>query len=158
MRAGDRYWDSSVFIAYFEEEEGRFEWCEAVIEAAQRGDARIITSTISFCEVIYINGRDLMNEEIEERLKAFFELPFIVPVVLERAVAEDARELIWRHRHLKPKDAIHVSSARHAGVNVIDAYDGDFLKLNGTITGFDGAPIRIGHPDLPAAPRLSSDW
>ena len=146
MSRQDRYWDSSTFIAFFREEEGRVDLCRAIIDAAFNGDVRIVTSTLTFSEVVHIRHRERLTAEMEDELRAFFEYDFIVPVVLDRAVSEYARELMWRHPHLRPYDANHLSSAYHAGVNIIDSFDDDFLRLDGQFTGIDGSPIHIGHP------------
>lgn len=154
MSKHDRYWDSSAFLAFFKEEEGRFQRCKAVLEAAEKGKVRIITSTLSFSEVVYVNGKQQLTEEIEERLRAFFEHEYIVPVDLNRSVSEYARELLWRHTHLRPYDANHLSTACHAGCTIVDAFDNDFIKLNGEFDGFDEQPIRIGPPNLPVQLKM----
>ncbi len=150
----DRYWDSTAFIAFLKPEPGRVDACEAVIELAKKGDFRIVTSTLTFSEVVHIRGRERMTPEMEDTLKGFFEYPFIVPVTLNRAVSEYARELMWRHSHLRPYDANHLASAFFAGVHTIDFYDDDFLRLNGTFAASDGSLIRIGHPDVPIQTKL----
>lgn len=154
MSRQDRYWDSSTFIAFFREEEGRVDLCQAVIDAAIAGNVRIITSTLAFSEVVHIRHRERLTEDMEEELRDFFEYDFIVPVVLDRSVSEYARELMWRHRHLRAYDANHLSSAYHAGVNIIDSFDDDFLRLDGQFRGMDGSVIHIGHP----AGQISLDF
>lgn len=154
MSANDRYWDSTAFIAFLKPEPERVDACEAVIDAAKSGAFRIITSTLTFSEVVHVRGREKMNASMEDTLRGFFEHPFIVPVTLTRAVSEHARELMWRHSHLRPYDANHLASAYFAGVHTVDSYDDDFLKLNGTFAAADGSLIRIGHPDLPVQTKL----
>ncbi len=58
MSRQDRYWDSSTFIAFFREEEGRVDLCRAIIDAAINGEVRIVTSTLSFSEVVHIRHRE----------------------------------------------------------------------------------------------------
>ncbi len=130
MSKQDRYWDSSTFIAFFREEEGRVDLCRAIIDAAINGEVRIVTSTLSFSEVVHIRGYERLTPELEDELRAFFEYDFIVPVVLDRTISEYARELMWRHSHLRPYDANHLSSAYHAGVNIIDSVDPIFSNTD----------------------------
>lgn len=158
MAKSDRYWDSSAFIAFFKEEEGRFENCEAVLRAAEQGQLRIITSTLTYSEVILTRrgkGPQILSREDEEMLRDFFQYEFIVPVDLNRRVSEDARELMWRHTHLKAYDANHLASARYAGVSLVESFDGDFLKLDGKIRNYEGQQIRIQQPYFPGQKSLA---
>lgn len=149
----DRYWDSSAFIAYFKEEPGRVDLCQAVIDVAQRGQTRIITSALTLSEVVHIKGYEKLTPDFESDLGAFFEHDFLVLVDLNRAISEFARQLMWRHR-LRAYDANHLSTAIHADVHFVDAFDDKLLKQDGKFNRADGTPIRIGHPNLPVQTSL----
>jgi hypothetical protein len=41
------YWDAGVFLAYFNEEEGRVDACENILNYARKGKCRIFTSSFS---------------------------------------------------------------------------------------------------------------
>lgn len=144
----DRYWDSSTFIAYFKEEEGRVDLCQAVIDAATRGQTRIITSALTLSEVVHIKGYEKLTPDLEDDLEAFFEHEFLILVDLNRAISEFARKLMWKHG-MRAYDANHLSTAIHADVHFVDAFDDGFLKQDGKFTRSDGTPIRVGHPNLP---------
>ena len=65
---------------------------------------------------------------------------------VDRKIGELARDLMWQHESLKPKDATHVATAIQAKVDVLETFDDGLLKLSGTI----GDPLlRITRPYLP---------
>lgn len=53
-------------------------------------------------------------------------------------VAEFARQLIWEHSFLQPKDSIHVATALKTDVEALHTFDNDMIRLSGL----------IGHPPL----------
>ena len=150
-----RYWDSTAFIAFFAEEEGRVDLCQGVLDAAERDEVEIVTSALTLSEVVHIRGRERLDAELEDQLVAFFEQPYIIIVDLIRDVSENARELLWRHGHLRAYDANHIATAIYANVAIIDSFDDDFLRLDGQLQTLDGVNIRIGHPDLLFQTRLN---
>ena len=149
----DRYRDSSAFIAYFKEEEGRVDLCQAVIDAATQGRTRIISSALTLSEVVHIKGYEKLTPDLEGELEAFFEHEFLVLVDLNRAISEFARKLMWQHG-MRAYDANHLSTAIHADVHFVDAFDNGFLKQDGKFTRSDGTPIRVGYPNLPVQTSL----
>ena len=48
----DRYWDSNAFRP--QKAPGRFLPCDAIIKAAERGECRIVTSTLTWSEVFWM--------------------------------------------------------------------------------------------------------
>ena len=139
------YWDSSVFHALFGMEAGRVEGCKAIEEAAQKGLVQIYTSTVTFVEVVWIKGKpDKFDSSHEALLAGYFAHKYIRAVNCDRVMAEQARQLIWKYPHLRPKDAIHVATAIAQQVDVLHTYDNDDLvKLNGKI---GNPPLRIENP------------
>ena len=154
MSVQRRYWDSTAFIAFFADEKGRVDLCQGVLDAAEQDEVQIVTSALTLSEVVHIRGRERLTPELEQTLVAFFEQPYIIVVDLIRDISENARELLWRYQHLRPKDANHLATAIYANVAIIDAFDEDFLRLDGQLQTLDGTPIRIGYPDLPYQTRL----
>lgn len=155
MSKDRRYWDSNAFLGWFNGEPDKVDACGGVIRACERGDIEIVTSAVTLTEVIKVKGEPSLKEEDEEKIKSFFENDYILIANLDRFVGEKARHLIWKHGHLKPKDALHVASALHTDCIVLDTFDSDLLKLNGKL---DGTLIHIGVPDLPfQADMLSND-
>lgn len=42
-----RYWDSNAFLGWLAEEPDKIDYCRPVIEAAEAGKVRILTSTLT---------------------------------------------------------------------------------------------------------------
>jgi len=134
------YWDSSVFVAYFndEQEKERADTVEQLLDEAHAGRISIVTSSFALVEVLKLKGQKPLTAENEEKIVSFFEYPFIGLVDANREICENARRLIWSHTSLFPKDAVHVASAlayaEREHLDGLFSYDGDFLKLNGVVT------------------------
>lgn len=127
-----------MFVAYFNDEAGRADIVEELLEEAQDGKSVIITSTFALVEVLKLKGQKPLSREHEQQIVDMFEYPCIRFIEPDRNVCEDARRLIWQHPGLKPKDAVHLASAiafaKRLPLNGLFSYDDDFLKLNGVVT------------------------
>jgi predicted nucleic acid-binding protein len=138
------YWDANVFHALFSEEPGRVEVCNKIIDAASRGELQIYTSTITFVECVWIKNVDRLSPQHEATIQKFFEHKFLRPIICDRAIAGEARKLLWTYPRLKPKDAIHVASALSQPIDVMHSYDDDDLvPLSGQL---GNPPLTICHP------------
>ena len=113
---GSRYWDSACFIGVVNEEQEKFSACMAVVNAAEHGDVRIVTSALTIAEVLWPKGRPFaIPREKKGILENFFQHEWIAVRDIDRRVAEEARELVWSYEALKPKDSLHVATALDAG-------------------------------------------
>lgn len=143
----DRYWDTVCFLGVLNEEQDKLSACRAVIGEAERGNVRIVTSALTIAEVLWPKGRPLvLPREKAEIVQRFFQHEWIVVRDIDRVVAERARELVWDHDALRPKDALHVATALDAAVGQFDTFDGDLIALSGQI---GNPPLVIGNPNLP---------
>ena len=141
----NRYWDSVCFLGWLMAEPNKVDACQGVVQAAQAGEIKIVTSALTLTEVIKLKNHPLLKEEDENKIDLFFQNDFIVIRNVDRFVAEYARRLIWAYPHLKPKDSIHAATAIMSGADVLDTFDGDLLRLDGQI----GNPgLRITIPDM----------
>jgi len=116
------------------------------LKAAEEGKILIVTSYITYVEVIKIKGEDgiVIPKEKEKMVQEFFEQEYIVPRIVDRQISELARDLIWAH-NVKPKDAIHAATAVKFKLKYLDTFDTDLLHLNGNI----GDPqILIAYPPI----------
>ena len=137
-------------MAVFNKEAGRVENCQSVMYAAERGELRIVTSALTLTEVIKIKGKEALPANDEDRIKAFFEHEWIVVRDVDRFIAEQARDFIWKHK-LQPYDAIHLATAYRMKLQYLDTYDRtDLGKLNGML---GSPPMAIGEPLLIAYQR-----
>ena len=119
------------------------------MEAGERGEIKIITSALTLTEVVYIKGRQKMTKKDEDLIQGWFEKPFIILMDVDRRIAERARQLIWQHESLKPKDSIHVASALVAKVESLHTFDEDLLKLNSRISSLKIIKPSLQQPQLP---------
>lgn len=119
-----RYWDANTFLAYFQEEEGRVDACEAVLEEAEKGKVLIVTSALTLAEVLALRGAKRLPPKpgLKKKVIDFFKNEYIAVQNVTREVAELARDLVWDNG-IKPKDAIHVASAIAADVAFFETYD-----------------------------------
>jgi len=128
-------WDANCFIAWFNEEQGRYDVCSAIIEAAQRGETRLFTSYLTLAEVCQIPNT--YPSEAEDSIADFFKSrPYIIEVAVDWFVCRIARDLMSRFK-LDCRDAIHLATAIHTKADIFHTYDHDnLLKLNGKIPGY----------------------
>jgi predicted nucleic acid-binding protein len=139
MSLKNQYWDSSVFVAYFNDEPNRADVVEILLNEGTEGKLTVVTSAFACVEVLKLKEHKHLSKEHEEMISDFFQYPFIKIVDATRGICEAARHLIWKHSGLKPKDAVHMASAlayvQREPLDFLFSYDVDFLDLNGTLTG-----------------------
>jgi predicted nucleic acid-binding protein len=143
-----RYWDSAAFLGWLNREDGRANLCAPVIKAAQRGDVRIVTSSLTIAEVLWIRGRAKLPKAMHDEINKFFRHRWILIRELDRTIAERARELVWTNAGVKPQDAVHLATAIAGDVEYdqFDTFDVDLFSLSGKI---GDPPLKIGEPNLP---------
>ena len=130
--------------------------CRAVIGEAQAGRLRIVTSTLTLPEVLWLKGKDPIPPADREKIRAFFRHEWIALVQLDRAVGEEAHEVGWTHG-IRPKDAVHVATALRAAVEQLDTFDGPLIEKSGQL---GNPPLRIGPPHVEGqlfAPKLPDE-
>lgn len=131
-------------MAVFNKEAGRLDKCQSVLFAAERGELRIVTSALTLTEVIKIKGKPITADK-EDRIRAFFEHEWIIVQNVDRFIAEQARDFIWKYS-LQPYDAIHLATAYRMKLQHLDTYDrADLGKLDGKL---GAPPMKIGEPPL----------
>ena len=124
-------WDTNCFLALFNREQDRVDICNAVVEAAKKGEIKLYTSFLTICECAKI--RDEYASEAETIITGFFKHRYIIPVAIDDKVSRITRSLVREHK-LDVKDAIHLATAISIKADVLQTWDGDdLLKLNGKI-------------------------
>jgi predicted nucleic acid-binding protein len=134
------YWDACVWIAMIQREkilradgsvaEDREQLCRVVIEAAKKGAVEIITSALSFAEVC---KNPNVRSKTEDKIAAYFEHDYILPVNLDRVVGERSCGLMRGIGSLKPPDACHLTTAAMANVEEMHTFDDKLIGLSDTI-------------------------
>jgi len=124
-------WETSCFIARFNEEPARVDVCKAILESAKKGELTLYTSYITMCEWAKIKGE--YASEAEDKIAEFLRNPWIHLVTIDFAISRITRDLVRRHK-LNVRDAIHLATAIHLKVDTLHTYDSkDLLTLNGKI-------------------------
>lgn len=142
-----RYWDSCCFLRWLKKEP-EYEKCQGVLKSAENGKLKIVTSAYTIAEVIYLNkkGHSKIIKSDSDEICRFFEKDYIIVINVDRYIAEDARNLLWKYNALRPADAIHVASAIKAVVYLFDTFDDYLIKQSGTI---GEPPLTITKPNIP---------
>lgn len=129
------YWDACVFLASIRGEDGRVEHVKELLDQAEKGELRILTSTLSIVEVASTGSQaePPPTEEALERIDNLWAAPSpVVMVEFYRAIAERARGLIRSAPalglKLKPADAIHMATAVQVSADAIHTYDGPMAE------------------------------
>ncbi|MBC6441380.1 MAG: PIN domain-containing protein [Rhodospirillales bacterium] len=154
------YWDACTWIAYIAMEksislkdggtENRFAMCETVLKSARKGRYEIVTSCFTLAEVC--KSCQVKSSPVGN-LPAFFEHTYILTVPVDLALGRHAQSMQASGLvALKPPDAIHLASALRAQVDQINTFDTEILKLDGTIPGRDGKPLKIVKPGSDNSP------
>ena len=142
MRRTIRYWDSATFLAWLLPEPAREADCRAVVRAAERGEALLVTSALTLTEVIHLKDRPPIGPAQEAKIAKFFAHSWISVRNVDRFVGEMARQLIWRHG-VKPKDSIHLATAIRWNIPLLETFDEGLWALSGKL----GKPaVRISAP------------
>jgi predicted nucleic acid-binding protein len=159
-------WDSCAWIALIRQErlrdaagritEDRYVMCRDVILAAEAGHCEIIFSSLCYAEGC--KNKDLLDKD-EEKIAAFFENDYLLPVSLDRTVAEKARTLMMSGvAKLRPPDACHLATALIANADELHTFDDQILKLDGKLAKSNGTMLKICKPDAggPTPPLLAA--
>ena len=149
------YWDSDCFLALLKAETDKIDKCKGTIEKAEKGELLIIASAITLIEVIKMKGKQLIKREAEKKIRAFFDNAFISIRNVDREIGIIARDLLWKHISLKPKDSIHVATAIFCKVPKLNTFDEGLLKLSNQFG--DNPKLEICIPDIPYQGELFDD-
>lgn len=139
------YWDSDAFLGWLGNETRKADSCGGVIQRAERGEVLIVTSTLTLAECLWMRGQPKIPQEKAEIVRRFFRRSYIRMYNVTRRLGEDAQDFVWNHS-IKPKDAIHVATAVHLGVEALETFDEDLIKKSGKV----GDPLlKIRKPQPP---------
>lgn len=141
------YWDSDCCLGWLQDEVDKAELCKPVLDEAEAGRLRIVTSALTIAEVLALRGRPRMSEERRKAVEGFFRRSFFAVRSITRREAERARDLVWGHR-VAPKDALHVATALQAGVTIFHTFDEDLIRKTRAIDGLEIARPYVDQPQL----------
>lgn len=139
------YWDANCFLGLLNNEQDKIKLCTGAMKKAEDGKLVIVTSALTFIEVIRMKGKPKLKKSIEKTILDFFSNSFIYICNVDREVGIKARNLMWKHKSLKPKDSIHVATALLHNAPKLHTFDEGLLKLKDTgITN----KLKICKPDI----------
>jgi len=145
-----RYWDSDCFLGWLKEEPDKVNDCREVLEEAEAGRILLVTSALTLVEVIKLRKGLPIKREHSVLIKEFFQREYISVRNVDRFVAEKARELVWDYPSLNPKDSIHVATALHYTIPLLNTFDEGLIELDGRI---EVPSLRIERPSI-TQPKL----
>jgi predicted nucleic acid-binding protein len=129
-----RVWGSSTIINYLAGKEVAQD-CKLIIQQAERGELEIVTSILAEAEVVKLEGE--LSENAEARIREFFGRDYVIRAALDVPVVELARDLVRRYRGLKPLDAVHIATALHHNIPILETFDEKMIRL---VNGKEGDP------------------
>ena len=139
------YWDSTCFLALLKEETDRINACRGTISKAEKNELIIVTSVIAFIEVVKLPGEPPLKKESEKTIRDFFQNSFISVRNVDNGIGIIARDLMWKHEYLKPRDSIHIATALFNKIAKLHSYDEHFLELNNK---YGNPKLTICEPDI----------
>ncbi len=137
------YWDSDCFLGLLNREQDKIQKCQSVIKNAEKGKLVIVTSAITFIEVIKMKGKKQVPRKVEKIIQKFFLNPFMSIHNVDRDVGIKARDLMWKNKALKPKDSIHVATALIQKIPELHTFDKYLLSLD---SKYGNPPLKICEP------------
>lgn len=156
------YCDANVFLAFFNAESERIKTLDQFFEEVQQDNHRkLVTSVISITEVSHIAEERMqhrLNKQMDDAFEGFWNDTSLIEFVdLNEIIARQARDLIRKaipqKLALRPNDAIHLASAKFAGVSECLTYDKKLHRFN-SLMGYD---IREPYTNSPKLPFVFSD-
>lgn len=135
------YWDTSVLLAWIKDEgipprqPGEMEGLAEIVDEIDAGRAILVTSTITFTEVLY----STLTAEQRGQFELAMKRPSTVRVNLDTRVGELSSAIRDHYRQrglaLKSADAVHLASAILLKVDGMHTFDPDLLRFNGDVAG-----------------------
>jgi predicted nucleic acid-binding protein len=156
------YWDSCIWIALINQEQGRFRQIQGVLDRARAGKVQIVTSTFTLAEVVKRRCGDqsfAMPEGDDDLFAELLKQDYVVLAAVDWDIGTRARALFreFNDRGLKkPQDAVHLATAVVENVDELHTFDGDdLLKLSGLVMRADGIRLNICHPPEPEPKEIN---
>jgi predicted nucleic acid-binding protein len=133
------YWDACVFLSYINNEKGRVQNLEALLDRAEKGEIEIVTSTVSIAEVAFAAAEQvghILDASVEQQIAKLWGPP-IKLVEFHAAIGARAaalsRTALTNGWSLKPLDAVHLSTAEQMAVGEFHTYDSGLVKYSAAI-------------------------
>jgi predicted nucleic acid-binding protein len=120
------YADANVFIfLVIYGESGRGKGAAKILRKIEAGELSAYTSTLTWDEVVSVVRKTLGKADSEESGIKLIQFPTLRFIEVGESVIVRSQTLIERYR-IKPRDAIHCSSAISKGISLVMSDDPDF--------------------------------
>ena len=116
------YIDTNVFIESILRDNKE---CQTILEKIINKEVQGITSILTWDELVFILRKFIGKEIAISEGEKFLRFPNLIFVDAKKEIIQNAQKLIGKY-NLQPRDAIHIATAIHAGINEIVSEDSDF--------------------------------
>ena len=123
------YVDSNIFIFAATDEGELGENCRGIMDLINEHRITCAASYLVVDEVIWVLKKLVGKDDAIKITKAMLSMP-IKWIDIDRSVIIKMVD-IYKNTTLDPRDTIHVSSMKEAGLSIIVSEDGDFNNLEG---------------------------
>lgn len=146
------YLDSNVYLAWLRGEEGRVDTARELLTAGEEHRLTIVASTLLYAEVCgHGEVRAANAEDVDAKIRTFFERGFLRWVEVDLPTARHARALSRQHG-LRGADAIHLSSAIRGKAERFMTWDAKDFPIGRVVEGVTvQEPEAYGQRTLPVA-------
>ena len=122
------YLDSNIFIYAIVADDKRASACRSLLKAVHDQSLEGCTSVLTWDEVVYSLQRLVGPDAGFDRGEDLLHFPNLALLACNERVLRDTCSLGRAHK-LKPRDAIHVATARLAQASMFVSEDGDFRAV-----------------------------
>ncbi len=123
--------DTSIFLSFLKGNDPHSAVCRDLLREAQVGLFTAITSTLAIVETVHLAKPEVADDEVEHRIKTFYDVPWLTMWQINKAVAYESSRLSRKYRGTTkdtPHDSVFVATAKLAGVSLIFTTDERFIR------------------------------
>lgn len=122
------YIDTNVFLYLEDEESLFFNICNSVIKHCKANNIRIVTSTETFQEIIYLAQN---TKQLLKGIKAANYVMGLVNIItpIDKEIISLYLKLIEKYKNIRSRDILHLSASIMTQADVTITYDKDFKKF-----------------------------
>ena len=122
------YIDSNIFIFAAQDPGEMGKNCRNIISLVEKGNMICASSYLVIDEVIWVLKKKIGREKAIKIVKAMISLPIKWLEVDRRTIMQMVET--FEASNLDPRDSLHISSMKIAGISTIISEDGDFDTIN----------------------------
>ncbi len=122
------YFDANIFLNVILYEDNKSKKCKELLYDLINGKIIGFTSVLTWDEVVYVIEKNLGKEIAIKEGEKFLRMPNLFFIDANKNIIMNAQNLVKKY-HIKPRDAIHISSALANGIYEIISLDKEFDKI-----------------------------